>query len=1117
MVDALIAQALDPHRSVVVEACAGSGKTWLLASRILRLLLEGTAPGDILAITFTRKAAREIEERVMGWLGQLAAMEDREAAAFLEERAMDATPARLRAARGLYERVADAQPGLSVHTFHGWFLQLVGAAPLTSGLAGTSLVDSGKRLLDELWQGFAGDLQQAPESPPAQAFVALLRELGLESLKHLVFQVVARRGEWLAYGTGAASSLDRALTDLGHFLGAGAPGQALAGFFKPGWDLEFQAYLGLLEQNDTATDKGLAATLAQALARGEALTQAGEPVMVGEEEGSEAGEVGENASWLACFQALRGVLLTQSGTVRARKSSKALDKRLGAGGAARFLSLHAQLAEALLGAEEGRLAERILAFNRRGLTLAQAFLDKLEAHKGSRRLIDFTDAEWQVLRLLRDDSQAAFLLARLDSRYRHILLDEFQDTNPLQWQILLAWLDAYGPGETAPTLFLVGDPKQSIYRFRQAEPRLFSRAKDFLLERFQAVFLAQDRTRRNAPALIRVVNALFGPEELFQPFRNQESLALGLPGRVELLPLCAGEEGEPEAPTALRDPLTEPEAEAVDPRRAREGAALAARLQAMVGHWQVVDGTGQRAARYGDVMLLVRKRTQLAEYERALRAAGIPYLAASRGGLLHTLEARDMGALLEFLVLPAADLKLAHVLRTPLFACTDPDLLALAHQPEPTWWEGLQGLVARGQASPRLARAARLLGQWLEGADRLPAHDLLDRIYHQGEALARYREAVAPAVWPGVEANLQALLQLALDLDGGRYPSLPRFIDELAELRQADPDEAPDEGLVEGEDDGQGRVRILTIHAAKGLEAPIVWLLDANAPGNGRQDAYEVLTEWPPEADRPTHFSLYGRKEERGRAREPLFETEANLAAREELNLLYVALTRAKQVFVASGSENSRAVASPPPYQRLSQALATLGVEGGGEGQVYGEELPCTQDGDEVSVPAAVSPEAGAEAAPLGLRREAPEGGALFGVLLHAILEQRTGGITPAPGWWRALGAEDGEARAAEKAAQTLLQRPELAPFLFPGPEVRAWNEAEVVDGEGQVRRVDRLLETPTQVWVVDYKSSSPETPRLAEYQQQVGEYCALLAPVFAPKPVKGWLLFAAGALVPVV
>lgn len=1111
MVDALIAQALDPHRSVVVEACAGSGKTWLLASRILRLLLEGTAPGDILAITFTRKAAREIEERVMGWLRQLAAMEDREAAAFLEERAMGADPARLRAARGLYERVADAQPGLSVHTFHGWFLQLVGAAPLASGLAGATLVDSGKRLLEELWQSFAGELQRAPDSPPAQAFVALLRELGLDSLKHLVFQVVARRGEWLAYGTGAASSLDRALADLGHFLGAEAPGQALADFFKPGWALEFQAYLGLLEQNDTATDKGLAAALAQALARSEALYQAGEPVTVA------ATEDGESAPWLACFQALRGVLLTQSGTVRARKPSKALDKRLGTAGAERFLSLHAQLAGALLVAEEGRLAERILAFNRRGLTLAQAFLDKLEAHKAARRLIDFTDAEWQVLRLLRDDSQAAFLLARLDSRYRHILLDEFQDTNPLQWQILLAWLDAYGPGETAPTLFLVGDPKQSIYRFRQAEPRLFSQAKDFLQERFQAVYLTQDRTRRNAPALIRVVNALFAPESLFQPFRDQESLALGLPGRVELLPLCAGDEGETEAPTALRDPLTEPEAEAVDPRRAREGAALAARLQAMVGHWRVADGAGQRAARYGDVMLLVRKRTQLVEYERALRAAGIPYLAASRGGLLHTLEARDMGALLEFLVLPAADLKLAHVLRTPLFACADQDLLDLAGQPEPTWWERLQGLVARGQASPRLARAARLLGQWLDGADRLPAHDLLDRIYHQGEALARYREAVAPAVWPGVEANLQALLQLALDLDGGRYPSLPRFIDELAELRQADPDEAPDEGLVEGEEDGQGRVRILTIHAAKGLEAPIVWLLDANAPGNGRQDAYDVLTEWPPEADRPTHFSLYGRKEERGRAREPLFETEANLAAREELNLLYVALTRAKQVFVASGSENSRAVGGPTPYQRLSQALIALGVEAGTEGQVYGEALPYSEAEDEGIAPVATLPEIGAETAPLGLRREAPEGGALFGVLLHAILEQRTGGITPAPGWWRALGAEDGEARAAEKAAQTLLQRPELAPFLFPGPEVRAWNEAEVVDGEGQVRRVDRLLETPTQVWVVDYKSSSPDTPRLGEYQQQVGEYCALLAPVFAPKPVKGWLLFAAGALVPVV
>ena len=182
----LILQALDPSRSVVVEACAGSGKTWLLASRIVRLLLAGVAPGEVLAITFTRKAAREIEERVVVWLHLLATGSEAQVVDFLNERGVSADAVVLRIARGLYEHVLAAQPGLAVNTFHGWFLQLVDAAPLSANLAGATLVGSDSRLFDELWQSFAAGLQKAPESVVTQGFVRLLGEVGLESTRHLI-------------------------------------------------------------------------------------------------------------------------------------------------------------------------------------------------------------------------------------------------------------------------------------------------------------------------------------------------------------------------------------------------------------------------------------------------------------------------------------------------------------------------------------------------------------------------------------------------------------------------------------------------------------------------------------------------------------------------------------------------------------------------------------------------------------------------------------------------------------------------------------------------------------------------------------------------------------------
>ncbi len=1086
----LIRQALDPARSVVVEACAGSGKTWLLASRIVRLLLAGVAPGEILAITFTRKAAREIEERVVDWLHLLATGTDTQVAAFLEERGVAPDSETVRAARGLYERVLVAQPALTVNTFHGWFLQLVDAAPLSANLAGATLVDADSRLFDELWQSFAATLAKVPESEATLAFVCLLDDAGLDSTRRLIRRALDRRSEWLAFGDEPSAIAEHVVVSLSEQLGAGEPGEALAGFFADGWDLGYHAYLGFLEQSDLKTDQAAAAGLRAAFDVIDAPSR---------------------------FESLRGVLLTDKNTLRVRKASATLDKRFTPGGAARFLELHAQLGERVIDCLERLNAERILAFNRQACAVFTAFLAHVEAFKQARRQIDFVDAEWRVLQLLRDDETAAFLQARLDARYKHVLLDEFQDTNPLQWQILLAWLAAYSDA-ARPGVFLVGDPKQSIYRFRRAEPRLFAVAADFLEREFDAARCEQDETRRNAKPVIDVVNALFLDVPEFSPFRQQASLAGDLPGRVELVPLFGHDDMEEEvAHVGLRDPLTEPDVEPEDLRRAREAEALAAKINAIVGRdgeaWQIdakgADGTSvRRPACFGDIMLLVRSRTHLASYERALSAAGIPFDAGSRGGLLAALEVCDMVALLEFLVTPADNLKLAHALRSPLFACSDEELLVLSARREASWWQRLLGVAAAGEATARLARAARLLGEWLTFAGRLPAHDLLDRVFHQGEVLARYRSAVPAAMAASVEANLRALLQLALDVDGGRYPSLPRFIDELRDLRDADANDAPDEGEIATEQTDAGRVRILTIHGAKGLEAPIVWLLGANeSPRNG--EAWDVLVDWSPDAPAPNHLSFFGRQADRGAARQPLFDAEAAAARREELNLLYVAITRARQVFIASGCESSRE-RGETPYSRLQLALEKLDAE-----LAYGDDLPtATVFAEEFA--GACEGAASEQLPPIGERRMPTDAAARFGILLHALLERHTEGVADDTDWWMALGFTDAEYRRVVPVAERLLAAEHLAVFFDPKRYRRAWNELEITDGAGALQRIDRLVELDDAVWVLDYKSSGGNTARLPDYRVQVMGYRDAVARVFPQVPVRAALLFADATLVEV-
>ncbi len=193
--------ALDPQKSVVVEACAGSGKTWLLVSRIVRLLLDGVKPGEILAITFTRKAAQEMQARLHEWLHLLAVRDDDAVREFLRERALDdIDDAMLARARGLYRDALLAQPAITISTFHGWFMQIIQRAPLNSGVpVGMQLLERTAALRDEAWQAFADSLRAAPDGEAAQFMQWLFAEYGLYNTRALLENFVYKRAEWWAY------------------------------------------------------------------------------------------------------------------------------------------------------------------------------------------------------------------------------------------------------------------------------------------------------------------------------------------------------------------------------------------------------------------------------------------------------------------------------------------------------------------------------------------------------------------------------------------------------------------------------------------------------------------------------------------------------------------------------------------------------------------------------------------------------------------------------------------------------------------------------------------------------------------------------------------------------
>jgi ATP-dependent helicase/nuclease subunit A len=1091
---ALTKAALDPAQSVVVEACAGSGKTWLLVSRILRLLLAGAAPSSILAITFTRKAAEEMKARLMQWLEFLATANDAEARQFLRERALQdgEIDALLPRARQLFAEVAFATPHIGISTFHGWFQQLLSAAPIGMSAADATIADSESTLLNEAWLTLAESLNRDAESPAAEALNRLFAEWGLKSTKDVLWNFVKRRAEWRAYANGALhiSATNDADPDLI---------EAALARWREEWRIDLQANPVEDWVSDASVDAGIRAII-RAVTTTPKMT---EPALKWPPVLEVALKIADEKEK---FAEIRSAFLTLKDEPRVNQSRWA-EK---AGAQDYFQSVCASIGAVL----DALTNHEIYNYNRDALIAGTALLKKYEDLKTDQRAIDFADLEWRAFSLLTQSEHAETMQYRLDQRYRHILLDEFQDTNPIQWQCLTAWLTASVGADNRPTVFMVGDPKQAIYRFRRTDARLFQIAKKYFAEHFDASIFALNRTRRNAPAVVSFVNNIFGNEPLFEGFALHETENANLHGDVTVLPKFIAIKAEPEASqTELRDSLMMPLADEEEDRYTLEAEALANAISNAVGRLNITelrDGKMiERSARYSDFMVLFRRRKPLGAFERALRDARIPYLGARPGGLMAALEVSDMVALLTFLSSPNDELALAQVLKSPLFNASDDVLLRIRFcKIEGTWWQRLQTI-----KTAETENAARKLSAWLQAMESLPVHDLLDRVYHEADVLRSYARAVPEMMGASVIANLNAFMALALEVDSGRFPSLTRFLNELKRFHALPDNEAPDVGAVLDDsveeteiDSSINAVRLMTIHAAKGLESPIVWLIDADNISN-KTDSHTVLSDWQPDDAAPRHFSFWATKALAGKDRAAILEVEANVDAREKLNLFYVAATRAKQYLVASGTARK---ASPDAVSWHDRALKAC-------------------EANEASWPLAVEPrvalnglvQTGSDALPskiaawmlpIGTRTPlaVSDSKREKGIEIHAALEAMAQEKTSS-----SANAKRSKLFSADitEAAKKILNAPALQRFFDNQQFIAAHNEIEIaIQANGQLitQRIDRLVEFEREVWVLDYKTGAGN---MDSHQVQIAAYCDVVMPLYKNKTVRGAVIDLMGEL----
>ena len=1065
--------ACDPARSVTVEACAGSGKTWLLVSRMLRLLLEGAEPAELLAITFTRKAAGEMRERLLQLLRQLALERD-DGKVITELQIRGLGPARaaqlLPAARSLYARVLASPHGLAVDTFHSWFIKLLQIAPLASGVPhGFGLEEGTGEIADAAWLRFMQSMNHADQAELREALMTVYRIAGDWSGKELVDAFLDKRAEWMIanlHGDPLQELVDRCGED-------GERDARLALWDEAPLVARIMRIAPMLGAG-TKTQRDLATTIEMAITAGASL---------------------------ASFDALCTGFLTQAGAPRSSRPSVPQRSALSEADLALFESDYPALGEELLQRRARGAELTVRELNEAMFKIGAAVIDHYEAIKADRRKMDFADLELHAWKLLTSDEHAAYLHARIDARYRHILIDEFQDTNPLQWHVVRAWLDAYDGDGQRPSVFIVGDPKQSIYRFRRAEPRVFEAARE-MLKQSGASDLRTSVTRRNGRAIVQVLNDAMQANRLYSP---QGTLS-GTEGVVWRLPLVAAAAADaPDAASgfALRDPLQEPAVEQEDRRRQQEGELVGHALHHARAHFRKADGE----LRWADMMILVRSRTHLLAYERGLRAVGVPFVSSRAGGLLDTLEASDLSALLRWMTMPADDLALAHVLKSPIVGACDEDLILLCRG-DGSWWQRLQQRIADSVASAALVRAQELLSGWLAASHYLPVHDLLDRVLHEGDLVRRYAVAAPDETRLQVLGNLDAFLGLALELDAGRYPSIARFLEHLRRKQRGSEQEAPDEADIDAELDA---VRIMTVHGAKGLEAEVVAVMGANHSDAGKDKA-GILCEWPQDELAPVHFSVFGKMSERGISRAGLFEQEEAFRTQENWNLLYVAATRAKQVLVISGVHDDRSRNGPQPgvqagswYERL------LGVP-----EFTPDIVPAatagSDDGFELTSfrPPALPP-------PVREVVVADNAATLEGKRLHALMERVTN-----PGLWpvtlppvdvvaRWLDCTEDEAGIACEQAGRILSQASLSPFFDPAAHTFARNEMELVH-RGELMRIDRLVIFDDALWILDYKRNLYEWQQ-ADYQQQLARYREACAELFPGKAINAALITVDGQL----
>lgn len=1102
--------AVVPDANVWLSASAGSGKTQVLSARVIRLLLAGARPEEILCLTFTKAAAAEMAERINRKLASWLQMKDANLAAELRAIGADYAKERLPSARKLFAEILDAPSGgLQIMTIHAFCQSLLASFPEEAGIMpGFEPLDD--RTKAELQREVIAQIARDADESGARDVADSFQQLGLE------------RGEDGAWGflqrCAAAADTMRHLPE----------GQGLLQFVR--------RELGL--NHDEPTDEIL-----EYLVSDERIDLASIKTLIdlnlewGTKTGGERAE--KIGNWLALTlrdrvgqieQLHKCWTLQKTGEPHEAGSNQIprAEPYIRIASELHFWTAGVVRAKALFSYAD-RLANALRA--------GKAFALRYEAIKRTRGLVDFDDLIAKAAQLLNMGGMTEWVRYKLDRRIDHILVDEAQDTNARQWAIIEAlsgdfFAGAGAKGEKSRTIFAVGDFKQAIYGFQGTDPSRYREAGIRYAKRLEE----QDRTLhqltlsqsfRSTQPILHLVNGLiaelgherFGLNEAIEDHVSKKPDI----GIVELLePVTAAsadENGDGEGD----------EEKWLGPEKRALAAMLAQKIKGLVDEKPVLASTG-KPLKAGDIMVLFRKRTELASLLVArLHALGVPVAGIDRMQIGEQLAVQDLLSAIRFVLQPQDDLSLACLLVSPLIGWTQEQLLEYGYRPANVpLWRHIRSNLA-------LAADIELLHEMLASADFTTPFAFLEQILSGRMA---GRKKFSARLGQEVLVPIEEFLNLAIEFEQARGGTLQQFLDWF----ERSSSEIKRERLT-----GSDEVQIMTVHGAKGLQAPVVILADVTVdPAASGRDPNAAL---PLDDGGQLPLLRVNKDSRHGRLAELEEAREAN-ELNEHYRLLYVALTRAEERLIMAGSLGSRQKEPKPEcwYVAIEAAMDALGsarvtdangrivrILAGDAGQSV--QPGKISNGTTDSAAAAPSPDwllrpampearpprplapsqiddgdTGDKPAEAVMRHAAERGKLVHGLIERADASRLDRFPNDAAAW---LAARDQNGRHDHAAiiaqVQSLLTDRRWQPLF--SDKARAEVPIAAVVGETVVTgRIDRLLVEGGRVQIVDFKTSrrvpkNADEVNLSELRQ-LAHYVAAIETIFPAHEVSAALLY---------